>query len=156
MSMLSMAKAEQILATGVAGTTEMSISVNIAVMDAGVNLKAFACRDEALFGSMDVEMGKARTLAFFQNLEDRFDFSKPGGTSFGLEDSNGWLVGFAGGRPLIIDGDVVGSVGVSGGSVVQDDAITRAAAVALGAVRWRPSPRRSMARSVRSTSRFGT
>ncbi|MEO3748586.1 heme-binding protein [Plantactinospora sp. B5E13] len=133
MSMLSL-NAEQILATGVARATEMSISVNINVLDAGVNLDAFACTDEPLFGFINVEMSKARTSAFIQNSEDLFDFCRPGRTSFVLADSNGGVVGFASGRPLAVDGDVVGSVDGSGGSVVQDDAIARAAAAALGAL----------------------
>jgi uncharacterized protein GlcG (DUF336 family) len=134
MSSLSLQEAEQVLAAGVAQATEMSVPVNIAVLDAGVNLKAFARMDGALLGSIDIAMGKARTSALFQmNSEDLFEFSKPGGSSFGLENTNGGLVVFAGGRPLVVDGEVVGAVGVSGGAVAQDDAIAQAAATALTA-----------------------
>ena len=134
-TILSLDEAERTLAAGVAKATEISVPVNIAVLDAGANLKAFVRMDGALLGSIDVAMGKARTSALFQmNSEALFDFCKPGGTSFGLENSNGGLVVFAGGRPLVIEGEVVGAVGVSGGSVDQDDAIAQAAAAALDAV----------------------
>lgn len=134
MTTLSLHEAEQVLAAGVAQATEMSVPVNIAVLDAGVNLKAFARMDGALLGSVDIAMGKARTSALFQmNSEELFEFSRPGGSSFGLENTNGGLVVFAGGRPLVVDGEVVGAVGVSGGAVAQDDAIAQAAAAALSA-----------------------
>lgn len=134
MTTLSLHEAEQVLAAGVAQATEMSVPVNIAVLDAGVNLKAFARMDGALLGSIDIAMGKARTSALFQmNSEELFEFSKPGGSSFGLENTNGGLVVFAGGRPLVVDGEVVGAVGVSGGAVAQDDAIAQAAAAAVSA-----------------------
>jgi uncharacterized protein GlcG (DUF336 family) len=135
MTIFSLDEAERTLAAGIAKATEISVPVNIAVLDAGANLKAFVRMDGALLGSIDVAMGKARTSALFQmNSEALFDFCKPGGTSFGLENSNGGLVVFAGGRPLVIGGEVVGAVGVSGGSVDQDDAIAQAAAAALDAV----------------------
>jgi uncharacterized protein GlcG (DUF336 family) len=135
MTVLLLSEAERAVAAGVAKATEISVPVNIAVLDAGVNLKAFVRMDGALLGSIDVAMGKARTSALFQmNSEALFDFCRPGGTSFGLENSNGGLVVFAGGRPLVVGGEVVGAVGVSGGSVDQDDAIAQAAAAALGTV----------------------
>jgi uncharacterized protein GlcG (DUF336 family) len=135
MTVLSLDVAERVTAAGVAKATEMSVPVNIAVLDAGVNLKSFVRMDGALLGSIDIAMGKARTSALFQmNSEALFDFCKTGGTSFGLENSNGGLVVFAGGRPLVVDGEVVGAVGVSGGSVDQDDAIAQAAAAALDTV----------------------
>jgi uncharacterized protein GlcG (DUF336 family) len=134
MSTLSLHEAEQVLAAGVAQATEISVPANIAVLDAGVNLKAFARMDGALLGSIDIAIGKARTSALFQmNSEELFEFCKPGGTSFGLENTNGGLVVFAGGRPLVVGGEFVGAVGVSGGAVAQDDAIAEAAAAALSA-----------------------
>lgn len=132
---LSLGEAERVLSAGVARAAELSVPVNIAVLDAGVNLKAFFRMDGALLGSIDIALGKARTSALFQaNSEELFDFAKPGGTSFGLENSNGGLVVFAGGRPLVAGGEVVGAVGVSGGSVAQDDAIAQAAAAALSTI----------------------
>lgn len=131
---LSLHDAERVLAAAVAKATELSIPSNVAVLDAGVNLKAFSRMDGALLGSIDIAIGKARTSALFQmNSEELFGFAQPGGTSFGLENTNGGLVVFAGGRPLVVDGEVVGAVGVSGGTVAQDDAIARAAADALSA-----------------------
>ncbi len=132
---ISTEEAQRVLSAGVRRAAEMALPVNIAVFDTGANLKTFVRMDGALLGSADIAMGKARTSALFQlDSEALFEYCKPGGTSFGLENSNGGLVVFAGGRPLVIGGEVVGAVGVSGGSVDQDDAIAQAAAAALGTV----------------------
>ena len=107
--------------------------MNIAVLDAAVHLKAFSRMDGALLGSIDIALGKARTAALFgMRTEAIGEFSKPGGTSPGLENSNGGLVVFAGGLPIRnAEGTVIGAVGISGGAVAQDLDIAEAAAAAL-------------------------
>lgn len=114
---------------------EIGVPMNIAVLDAGIHLKAFVRMDEALLGSIDIALGKARTAALFgMNTEAVGEFSKPGGTSPGLELTNGGLVVFAGGVP-IRDGNgvLLGAVGVSGGAVAQDFQVALAAANAAEA-----------------------
>lgn len=109
---------------------EIGVPMNIAVLDAGIHLKAFARMDGALLGSIDIAVGKARTAALFgMNTEAVGEFSKPGGTSPGLELTNGGLVVFAGGVPIRDEnGVLLGAVGVSGGAVVQDFQVALAAA----------------------------
>lgn len=130
MGEVTMAEANTIISDAVSKATGLSVPVNIAVLDPGTHLKVFARMDGAVLGSVDIAMEKARTAALFRmNSEELFEFCKPGGTSFGLERTNGGLVVFAGGRPLYDpEGEVIGAVGVSGGSVPQDDAIAKAAA----------------------------
>lgn len=132
--MITADQARKIIAFGEARATEIGIPVNIAVLDAGVNLKAFGRMDGALLGSIDIALGKARTAALFgMPTEAIGEFSKPGGTSPGLEQTNGGLVVFAGGLPLLdTSGILIGAVGVSGGAVAQDLDIAQAAAAALG------------------------
>ncbi|MBA4867060.1 heme-binding protein [Streptomyces sp. PSKA54] len=132
---ISTEEAQRVLSAGVRRAAEMALPVNIAVFDTGANLKTFVRMDGALLGSADIAMGKARTSALFQlDSEALFEYCKPGGTSFGLENSNGGLVVFAGGKPIRnAEGVVVGAVGVSGGSVAQDAEIAQAAAAALAA-----------------------
>lgn len=132
--MITADQARKIIAAGEARATEIGIPVNIAVLDAGVNLKAFGRMDGALLGSIDIALGKARTAALFgMPTEAIGEFSKPGGTSPGLEQTNGGLVVFAGGLPLLdTSGILIGAVGVSGGAVAQDLDIAQAAAAALG------------------------
>ncbi|MDQ0872689.1 uncharacterized protein GlcG (DUF336 family) [Paenibacillus sp. V4I3] len=132
--MITADQARKIIAAGEARATEIGVPVNIAVLDAGVNLKAFGRMDGALLGSIDIALGKARTAALFgMPTEAIGEFSKPGGTSPGLEQTNGGLVVFAGGLPLLdTSGILIGAVGVSGGAVAQDLDIAQAAAAALG------------------------
>ena len=112
--------------------SEIGVPMNIAVLDAGAHLKAFARMDGALLGSIDIAFGKAKTAVLFgMNSEAVGEFCKPGGPSPGLELTNGTLVVFAGGVPIRDrDGGVIGSVGVSGGAVEQDLLVARAAASA--------------------------
>jgi len=108
----------------------IGVPMNIAVLDAGAHLKAFARMDGALLGSIDIALGKAKTAVLFgMNSEAVGEFCKPGGPSPGLELTNGTLVVFAGGIAIRnADGVVIGSVGVSGGAIEQDLLVARAAA----------------------------
>jgi uncharacterized protein GlcG (DUF336 family) len=107
--------------------------VNVTVLDAGANLKAFSRMDGAVLGSVDVATRKARTAVLFDcNSEAAWDYCKPGGPAPGLELSNGGLAPFAGGIPIRgTDGALLGAVGVSGGSLPQDVAVAQAAAAAF-------------------------
>ena len=131
--MITIDQARTIIAAGEARATRIGVPVNIAVLDAAVHLKAFSRMDGALLGSIDIALGKARTAALFgMRTEAIGEFSKPGGTSPGLENSNGGLVVFAGGLPIRnAEGTVIGAVGISGGAVAQDLDIAEAAAAAL-------------------------
>lgn len=131
--MITTDQARKIIAAGEARATRIGVPVNIAVLDAGASLKAFGRMDGALLGSIDIALGKARTAALFgMRTEAIGEFCKPGGTSPGLENSNGGLVVFAGGIPVQdAGGTLIGAVGVSGGAVAQDLDIAEAAAAAL-------------------------
>ena len=96
--------------------------MNIAVVDAGGNLVAHVRMDKALIGSVDVSIKKAWTSrAFDIATGDLAGHSHSGGQFFGIHASNdGKVMIFAGGIPLKQDGEVVGAVGVSGGSGPQE------------------------------------
>ncbi|XAZ25010.1 heme-binding protein [Sinorhizobium sp. B11] len=131
--MITIEEARRVIAAGEARAREIGVPANIAVLDAGAHIKAFARMDGAVLGSIDIAVNKARTAALFSMPTETIgEFCKPGGTSFGLEQTNGGLVVFAGGIPLT-DGRniVIGAVGVSGGAVAQDLDIAQAAAAAI-------------------------
>jgi uncharacterized protein GlcG (DUF336 family) len=111
----------------------MGVPMNIAVVDDGNNLTAFHRMDGAWLGSIDIAQGKAYTArAFDMSTKDLAPLCQPGQPLFGIEASNeGHLVIFAGGIPLEQDGEVVGAIGVSGGSVDQDQAVAEAGAEAF-------------------------
>jgi uncharacterized protein GlcG (DUF336 family) len=109
---------------------EIGIPMNVAVLDHGAALKAFARMDGALLGSIDIAVRKAKTAALFgMNTEAIGEFCRT--TSPGLELTNGGLIVFAGGIPIHDQqGRTIGAVGVSGGTVEQDQHVAAVAATA--------------------------
>ncbi len=116
----------------VAKAEQIGTKMNIAVVDAGANLKAFARMDGAWLGSIDIAIRKARTARFFDmNTGQIGQLSQPGGSLFGIEHSNGGLISFPGGIPLLNKaGTVVGGIGVSGSTVENDHLVAEAGAAA--------------------------
>jgi len=107
-------------------------AMNIAVVDAGANLKAFLRMDGAWLGSIDIAITKARTARLFDMESGAIgELSQPGGPLYNIEHSNGGLITFPGGIPLIVDGVVVGAIGVSGSTVDNDHAVASAGAATL-------------------------
>ncbi len=112
---------------------EISVPMNIAIVDYGANLLLFCRMDKAWLGSMDIAIKKAKTARFF-NMEtgDIGKLSQPGSPLYQVEISNGGLISFPGGIPLKNkDGEVIAAIGVSGGSVAQDYKVASAGAEAF-------------------------
>ncbi len=130
---ISIQAAELVLKGASEKAVQIGVPMNIAVLDEAGHLKAFVRMDGALLGSIDIALRKAKSAALFGlNTEELFEYCKPGGTSFGLENTNGGLIVFAGGIPLRNgDGKVIGAVGVSGGAVQQDFSVAEAGAAAF-------------------------
>jgi uncharacterized protein GlcG (DUF336 family) len=134
MADISLPQAQRILAEAVKKAEGIDTLMNIAVVDAGGNLKAFGRMDGAWLGSIDISIKKARTARFFDmNSGDIGALSQPGGPLFNIEVSNGGLISFPGGIPLRNEvGEVIGAIGVSGSSVENDHTVAEAGANALG------------------------
>lgn len=121
------------IAAGKEKSREVGQPQNIAVVDAGGNLVAHVRMDGAWLGSIDISINKAFTArAFDLPTETLAEDAQPGGQFYGIHASNSERVMiFAGGIPLYSGDQVVGAVGVSGGSGEQDQAVAEAAAAAL-------------------------
>ena len=126
---MSLKHAKAVVAAARAKAEEIGAKMNIAVVDAGANLKAFARMDGAWLGSIDIAIRKARTARFFDmNTGELGKLSQPGESLFGIEHSNGGLITFPGGVPIRNqDGTVIGAIGVSGSTVENDHAVASAA-----------------------------
>jgi len=129
---MTLAQADAAVAAAAAKAREIGVKMNIAVVDAGANLQAFARMDGAWLGSIDIAVRKARTARFFDmNTGDIGQLSQPGGSLFGIEHSNGGLITFPGGVPIRGQGGtVIGAIGVSGSVVENDHAVAQAGAAA--------------------------
>ncbi len=111
---------------------EIDTKMNIAVVDAGANLKAFARMDGAWLGSIDIAIKKARTARYFDmNTGEIGKLSQPGGALFNIEHSNGGLITFPGGIPIRQGDTIIGAIGVSGSSVENDHAVAEAGAATI-------------------------
>jgi uncharacterized protein GlcG (DUF336 family) len=133
MSDITIDQARHVLEAALRYAAKNELKMNIAVVDAGANLKAFARMDGAWLGSIDISIKKARTARFFDMPTGEIGkLSQPGGDLFAIEHSNGGLITFPGGLPLKdASGAVVGAIGVSGDTVKNDHAVAAAGADAL-------------------------
>jgi uncharacterized protein GlcG (DUF336 family) len=112
---------------------EIGVPMNIAVVDAGNNLTAFARMDGAWLGSIDIAQNKAYTArSFDMSTKDLAPMAQPNQPLYGIEASNqGQLIVFAGGIPLESGDEIIGAIGVSGGSVEQDHEVAEAGVAGL-------------------------
>ena len=131
--MIQLADARRMIAAAEKKAEEIKQPMNIAIVDEGGNLIAFERMENAWIGSIDIAQKKAWTSrAFDITTQDLGSNSQSGDQFFGIHASNnGKVMIFAGGIPLKKDGKVVGAIGVSGGSGVQDHSVAEAGAAAL-------------------------
>jgi uncharacterized protein GlcG (DUF336 family) len=132
MSAISLTRATKVVEAAVEKAGEIGQPMNIAVVDDGGHLVAFARMDGAIKASIDISINKARTSILMNAPTGALmPLVQPGAELYGLEQTNGGLVIFGGGIPLT-DGDVViGAIGVSAGSVDQDVSVAEAGVAAL-------------------------
>ena len=132
--MITLEEARTIVSAAEEKAGQMGQPMNIAVMDAGRNLVAFHRMDGAWVASTDIAIDKAFTSAG-RGLTTRKigEMAQPGQPLFGINTTNGGrIVIFAGGIPLMRDGEVIGAIGVSGGTVDEDEEVAEAGVAALG------------------------
>jgi uncharacterized protein GlcG (DUF336 family) len=112
---------------------EIGVPMNIAVVDQGGNLAAFAKMDGAWLGSIDIAINKAYTArAFDMTTEALGELSQPGEMIYGIHASNDLrIIIFGGGIPLQQGTTIIGAIGVSGGSVPQDIEVAEAGVAAM-------------------------
>lgn len=105
----------------------IQLAVNIAIVDTAGYLKYFERMDNALLGSIDVAFQKAKTAMLFRmSSHEVGNFLDPAAGAYGLIHTNGGLVGFKGGVPIRKNNEIVGYLGISGGSPDQDYEIAQA------------------------------
>lgn len=125
---ISLEQAQKAVAAAQEKAVELDLKMNIAIVDAGANLLAFARMDGAWLGSVDIAIKKARTARFFDMpTGDIGSLSQPGGALYNIEHSNGGLITFPGGIPVKnSNGEVIGAIGVSGSTVDNDHTVAEA------------------------------
>lgn len=130
---ITLVQAQKILAAALKKAEAIKVPMNIAIVDAGGNLKAFYRQENAFLGSIDISIKKAVTARYF-NMTTRAlgAASQVGKSLYGIEVSNDGLILFAGGVPLVDSNNVIiGAIGVSGGSIDEDESVAKAGAAVI-------------------------
>lgn len=107
---------------------EIEVPVVVSIVDGGGNLLAMERMDDAFVTSIDIANNKAYTSwALRCGTNEMSEVIQPGESLYGLNLTNdARIVCFGGGFPIVVDGQVIGAIGVSGGSVDEDMAIAKA------------------------------
>ena len=130
---ISLDQAHVAIMAAIEKAAQISTKMDVAVVDAGGNLKAFVRMDGAWIGSIDISIKKAKTARFFDMPTGEIGkLSQPGGPLYGIEHSNDGLITFPGGVPIkSADGTIIGAIGVSGSTVENDHEVAAAGAAAV-------------------------
>src|SRR5579863_5668139 len=128
---LSLAAAKKMAAAAEAEAAKNNWTMVISVVDDGGNLIYLERMDGTQLGSIEVSQGKARTALQFKRPTKAFQdlIDKDQAHLITL----GHITGVQGGLPIMAEGKVVGSIGVSGGASAQDEQCAQAGLNALGA-----------------------
>jgi uncharacterized protein GlcG (DUF336 family) len=105
---------------------EMGVKAVVAVANRGANPVLVQCMDDSYIASFDIALNKAYTsVALKMPTWKLSELAKPGSSLYGIQHTNGGkIVIFGGGEPLYNrKGDVIGALGVSGGSESEDTAL---------------------------------
>ena len=123
-------RAQALVSAAVAESKKHDWKMNVAVVDSGGNLVAFARMDGAQLGSISVSEHKARASVKYRRETKAFEN--------GIQVSNlhyvmtlDDVIASRGGIPLVEGGKMVGAIGCSGGTGSQDEVVCKAAAASL-------------------------
>ncbi len=126
--------AEKAIAAAAAKAVEMKMKMCIAIADEGGDLKAFLRMDGAPKLSTGIAQDKAYTAASFSMPTHAwFEFIKDDPPLLHGITNTPRLVVFGGGFPIMLKGEIVGAIGISGGHYSHDMECARAALAAIGA-----------------------
>ncbi len=112
--------AQKMVEAAVAKAIAIGVPENVAVLDDGGNLKAFARMDGAPLLSIEIAQHKAYTALFGFATQDFFNFIRTDPSLLAGIPQLERVAAYGGGFPIKIDGAIVGAIGVSGGTVGND------------------------------------
>lgn len=128
---ITLEAAKKMAAAGEAEARKNGWNVAIAIVDVSGGLILFHKLDETQHGSIAVAQGKARAAALFKRPSKQMEEAIAAGKLPFLTVEG--IVPMQGGLPVIVEGKVIGAVGVSGVKSDQDEQVAQAALGGLGA-----------------------
>lgn len=125
---LDIADARVLIAGARAHAEEIGVPMCIAITDEGGNLVAFERMDGGKVTSSTIAVDKSFTASAAKKATHEYGAaSQPGAPAYGIAAAiGGRLMVVGGGLPVIVDGDVVGGIGVSSGTPAQDQDVAQA------------------------------
>jgi glc operon protein GlcG len=126
---ISLDRADAAISAAVAESKKRGWKLNVAVVDGGGNLVAFARMDGAQLASIAISEHKARAAATFRRETKAFEAGIQAGNNY-LITLDG-VIGSRGGIPLLEGGKLIGAIGCSGGTGSQDEVVCKAGAATV-------------------------
>ena len=128
---ITLDQAKRVMAAAELEAAENTWQVAITILDSGGNLVMFHRIDNAQLSAIGVSEGKARTALQFKrpskDLDDAIARGGPGNRLLALKD----ITPIEGGLPIVLDGKIIGAIGVSGAVSAQDTQVAKAGVAAL-------------------------
>ncbi|MEB8387865.1 heme-binding protein [Rhodobacteraceae bacterium KMM 6894] len=125
---LDIADARVLIEGARAKSEEIGVPMCIAITDEGGNLVAFERMDGGKVTSVTIAIDKSYTASAAKKATHEYgEVSQPGAPVYGIASAiGGRLMVVGGGLPVVIDGEVVGAIGVSSGTPAQDREVAQA------------------------------
>jgi len=121
---ITLERAQSVITAAIAEARKHDWKEDVAVVDSGGNLVAFARMDGTQLASASIAEHKARVAVTFRRETKAFESGVQGGLVYQL--SLDGVIASRGGVPLVEDGKMIGAVGVSGGTGSQDEVCAKA------------------------------
>jgi glc operon protein GlcG len=126
---LTLEIAKEMSAAAEAEAVKNNWNVVIAIVDEGGRLMHLVRRDGTQYGSIEVAQDKARTAIAFRRPTKALEDAVAGGRNAVLRLGDATPI--EGGIPIVVDGEMLGAIGVSGATSAQDAQVAQAAIAAL-------------------------
>lgn len=123
---LNLESAKKIVEAGEKKAKELGLDFVLTVVNKEGHLILEEKMDNAIFASIDIAFKKAYTAAALKiDTVNLTELTKPTGSLYGLQNDSRYII-FGGGFLLRVNGEIVGAIGVSGGTVEQDMEVAKA------------------------------
>lgn len=132
-SSISLCKARRLIELVEEKAAQMGVNAVVAVADRAGRPVAVECMDNSYIASFDVALKKSYTVVALKMPTITLKpLAQPGESLYGIQFTNeGQIVIFGGGDPLIYNGEIIGGLGVSGGTEAQDTELSAYGAACL-------------------------
>jgi len=128
---ISFELAQKMVNAAVAKARELGVAENVVILDDGGNLKAFSRMDGAPIPTIEMAQNKAYTALLGVSTQDFFNFIQQDPSLLAGVPALSRIAAWGGGFPINVNGELVGTIGVSGAPTVQKDIDCASAALAI-------------------------